>query len=51
MQAPAAKVVEAHSAAPVVMADSWAGLALVATIENCFPSVQPMAQRLCVRED
>ena len=51
LQAPAAKVAEAHSVEPVVMMDSWAGLALMATIEDRFPSVQPMAQRWCVRED
>jgi len=51
LQAPAAKVVETQSVAPVVMADLLAGLALVATLGDCFPSVQPMAQKLCVREE
>ena len=46
LQAHAAKVVEAHSAAPVVMADSWAGLALVATMGDCFAFVQPTVQNL-----
>jgi hypothetical protein len=50
LQAPAAKVVEAHSVAPVVMADSLAGLALVATMGDYFPSVQPTVQKLRVGE-
>jgi hypothetical protein len=50
-RAPAARLAEAHIVAPVVMVDSWAGLALMATIEDCFPSLQPTEQKLCVRED
>jgi len=50
MLAPAAKVVEAHSVAIVVMVDSQAGLALVATMGDCFPSVRPTVQKLRLRE-
>jgi hypothetical protein len=49
--APAARLAEVHSAAAVVMVDSWAALALMATIGDCFPSARPTVQKLCAWED
>jgi hypothetical protein len=50
-RAPAARLVEARSVVAAVTVESWAGLALMATIEDCFPSVQPTVQKLSLRED